>query len=43
MTIRKKWFKLYRENKPDGKTLSRCIRDTVATADHMWTQDLSKK
>ena len=41
--MREKWTRLYRENKPEGKTFSRCIRDCIPTADSLWNADLSKE
>ena len=43
LKLRQKWTKLFRENKPEGKTFSKCIRDCTAMADTMWSQDLSKE
>ena len=43
MHLREKWCKLYRENKPEGKTFSKCIKDCAATADTLWSMDLSKE
>ena len=42
LRLREKWTKLFRENKPEGKTFTRCIRDCEAMADAMWSADISK-
>ena len=43
LKIRERWCKLYRENKPEGKTFTRCIKDTQSMADSMWTADLTRE
>ena len=37
MRLREKWAKLFRKNKPEGETFSRCIRDRIPTADVLWS------
>jgi hypothetical protein len=43
LKIRERWCKLYRENRPEGKTFSKCIRDAQPMADQMWTADLTRE
>lgn len=41
MNIRKKWWKLFIENKTEGRTFTSCVRDSGAYAEQQWDQDLS--
>ena len=43
LRLREKWTKLYRENKPEGRTFSKCIKECIPTADSLWSADLSKE
>ena len=43
LRLRERWTKLYRENKPEGRTFSKCIRECIPTADSLWSADLSKE
>ena len=43
MRIREKWCRLYMKNLPEGKTFSKCIRETLSTAESLWSADLSKE
>jgi hypothetical protein len=43
LEIRKRWCKLFRENKPENRTFNTCIKETRSTADALWTADLSRE
>ena len=41
INIRERWCKRYRTN--ENSTFTRCIRDTIPTADNLWSADLSRE
>ena len=43
LEIRKRWCKLYRENKPEGRTFNTCVKETKSMGDALWTADLSRE
>ena len=43
LTIRTKWVTLYRENRPDNITFTRCIKQTTPAADMLWNADLTRE
>ena len=42
LAIRSKWTNMYRANLPAGITFTSCIRKTEATAENLWTADLTR-
>ena len=41
LSIRRRWWRIYREDEPTGRTFTSCMKATEDFAEQLWLQDIS--